>query len=141
MNRFSLARNLALGVLALVLGGCGQRTAQVSGVVKFNGKALTSGVVAFINEKTGRGTPPAYIHTDGTYSVPLAAVGPTLVLIQTPRPIRPEGMPNDSPEVRQYEIQAASYVDIPQRYVDMKDSGVTTDLHPGSNTFDIELHE
>jgi hypothetical protein len=50
-------------------------------------------------------------------------------------------MPKDSPEVKQYEIQAATYVAIPQRYIDMKESRVTIDLQPGPNTFDIDLKE
>jgi hypothetical protein len=127
--------------LILVLSGCGKPTAQVSGVVKFKGKALTSGVVVFLEPETGRGTPPAEIQTDGTYFIPVASVGTAMILIETPRPNRPEGLPKDSPEVRLYEIQAATYVAVPLRYTDFKNSGVTTELKSGPNTFDIELTE
>lgn len=149
MNRSARTRSAAVRLLlgavccALAVGGsgCAKPTARVSGTAKFRGKLLTSGVVVFVERETNRPTPPAYIRSDGTYVVPVAQVGPAVVLIQTPRPIRPEGLPRDSPEYKEYEIQSATYVEIPIRFVDLKAAVVATDLQSGDNVFDIDLSE
>lgn len=131
---------LFLAVLALSGSGCEKPTAQVSGVVKYKGKTLTSGTIVFLEKATNRVTPPVEIDIDGTYYIPVAPTGPATVLIETLPPVKPEGFSKDSPEMKKYEIRAATYIALPSPYMSLN-SSITCDLQAGPNTFDIDLKE
>ncbi len=142
MNRlFSSCNRLFLGVLlgllALGLGGCA-RTAKVSGTVKLQGKPVTSGTVIFVDQ-TNHATPPVYIQANGTYLAPTVPIGPVTILISNSPPRPPEAGDKDSPEYKQYEAKLAEHVPIPERYVDLKESGKTFEVKSGSNVCNIEL--
>jgi hypothetical protein len=126
-----------LGVLAMGVPGC-SRSAKVSGTVKYQGKLLTSGNVIFVDQDN-KATPPALIHPDGTYLAPSVPVGSMTILINAPPPDPPETDDEDSPEYKKYDAKMATYVPIPERYMDLKESGKTFGVKSGSNVCDIDL--
>jgi len=134
-------KRLSLGVffslLALGLSGCG-RTAQVSGTVKYQGNLLTSGRVIFVDPEN-RATPPASIRADGTYLAPIVPVGPVTILIGNSPPLPPESGDKESPEYKNYEAKLAAHLPLPERYMDLKESGKTFAVKSGSNVCNIEL--
>lgn len=134
-------RSLLFFALLIAASGCGQPTAQVSGGVAYKGKPLTSGVVVFVEQATNKATPPVYIQPDGSYFVPLAPIGPVIVLIETPTVPDPGDLPKDSAEYKEIQHLKTTFVRLPLRFASLKEPLITTDLQPGNNTFDIELKE
>ncbi len=132
-----LSLSIVLGLLALGLAGC-SRSAQVSGTVKYQGKLVTSGHVVFVDQEN-RGTPAAYIQPDGTYLLPSVPVGPARILIGSTPPPPPESGDQEGLEYQEYKARLASYVPIPQRYMDLNESGQTFEVKSGGNTCNIEL--
>jgi hypothetical protein len=121
-------------LITLGLFGCGSKPGSVSGKVTYQGKPLTSGLVIFI-DKDGRVSQPAGIEVDGSYVADNVPLGPVAVCVETHPLSGGDGGPNapqDQPRPR--------YVPLPAKYKDAKQSGLTLDVKPGPNVYDIELH-
>jgi hypothetical protein len=94
-----LARGLALGALAMSLGGCGgPRQLDVTGKVTYNGVPLAkpNGKIAFISPEGVQ--VGASINEDGTYTATKVTAGPNRVAVYYPNPAfhvasRPKGLP------------------------------------------------
>jgi hypothetical protein len=132
--------------LALVgLSGCagGDLPASVAGKVTYRGKPVTSGVVVLVGED-GKVSQPASVQPDATFTIPRAPAGKVKVSFDNPRPVIPYVPPGTrtasvDEETRETVAQARLYVPTPAKFKDPDQSGITLDLHRGSNTCDIAL--
>jgi hypothetical protein len=127
-----------------LVGGCGARTATVSGRVTYQGKSVTNGsVLVYCSDKQiVRGN----IDADGTYSIPNVPPGVSVVTVQShariPAGLRLHQDPPPSsggpipPAVEQADTQ---WVSIPQRYGFPEESGLRVVVEGGPVTFDIDL--
>jgi hypothetical protein len=128
-------------LLALVLAGCagGERTGTVEGKVTYEGKPIPKGAVKFsyavaggtkemANEKTG----PIM---DGKYKVEDVPAGPVTIMVMT----------TDLPDMwlkkdeRGNPIPSPDYMPIPGKYSFKEKSGLTYEVKPGPQTYDIDL--
>jgi hypothetical protein len=151
---------------ALLAPGCKSSStpARVSGTVKYNGKLVTGGTIAFHltgGEATG-GNYSCTIKGDGTYSGTDFPSGECIVTVETesinpnpkdrPKDIKMEGgggvfdpkeMLNKRRGMGGVPEDAGKttgeYVEIPKKYADPKSSTITKTLTRGSNKVDIDL--
>ena len=135
MKRSLFGARLAilLGLLGCVYwcAGCGSGaslTGSVFGKVTYNGQPLTTGVVTFVNEKTGSGASGG-LDSSGTYSIRLIRTGEYNVSIHM-RPPPPEAP---------VEVAGALRLNIPDKYQDARTSGLTATVKEGKNTADFCL--
>jgi hypothetical protein len=138
----SLGRLAALFVLAASVGvlGCGKKVGTVSGTVTYLNKPVTSGEVVFLSEDAKTGA-HAHVQPDGSYKATDVPIGTMKVGLVNP-PLRvPEHDPKvaDSPEIKEAVKRAALYVPTPPGYRDPNQSGLTTEVKPGDNTYNLEL--
>ena len=147
----------ALGCLHLLMYGCGgPGTADVTGTVKFDGKPLPAGMIAFTSED-GRGATSGI--ADGTYlatGVPTGAVKVTVTTPEAAKTPRPKGGAVDlskkfgppkgvelPPEAKGAKFnpygESENVVSIPKKYGDPAQSGLTLTVTSGKNTFDVDL--
>jgi hypothetical protein len=128
-------------VLALLAGGCGPRTgpAIVEGTVTLDGKPVANAFIVLV-ASDGRATLPALIHSDGSFRVERAPVGPVKVSIDgVPEAGLPLEMPssvaapNEDPELALIRRGLAAAARIPPRFKNPEQSGVFLDLEPGLN--------
>jgi hypothetical protein len=126
-------------VLALVAGsgGCGESVGSIKGRLTYKGKPVPFGVVTFTRDD---GRPSKVVQTDeqGHYVISRVPVGATNVTVASPPVILSEGRPDD-PEVVESVRRAKLRVAIPEKYKDLKQSGLSYTVAPGENTFDITL--
>ena len=107
--RLHTALGFAIGLVLLILTGCGKGRGNVHGKVYYKDKALSGGVVAFIADKKTVGT--SAIGEDGSYEIRNAAVGEVVITVtagmpsnpkaaKTPPPVLPKELsdPDKSPE-------------------------------------------
>jgi hypothetical protein len=144
---------LALGLL-VVAAGCGKDKkkappyAEVSGTVLFHGKPLPGGQVTFVNE--GGFTGSATIDENGKYklSAPTGTVKIAVdnAMLQTGGGGRGRGPgpPQNKPMLKRPGAEAPQkmpghYVQIPQKYYNPEDSGLTYTVTSGAQTHDITL--
>jgi hypothetical protein len=140
-----------LAVSAFAAGGCtsGEKTAVVSGTVKYKDKVVTGGMITFLSEdKTKQEI--AQIKADGTYnatSVPWGNVtvgvqpagksGAALITGSTKDTRKP---PKDSPLAADFDKKTdAQYVDIPEPLRSPATSGITLNVDASPKKFDISL--
>jgi hypothetical protein len=147
-------RSRYAGPLLLVLVGavvgCNQpHPADVSGIVRYQGKAVRSGSVIVFDPAGG--LHPGNINKDGSYTVRGVPSGPVQFAVQSPEPERPKPprkaprKPGDKKE-EPIDINLApeppsrgDWFALPARYSTPASSGLSTSLNPGANTFDIEM--
>jgi hypothetical protein len=127
---------LFLMVLAAI--GCGRGKGSVSGKVTYQGKPLTSGVVIFIDDK-GRPSSPATIGKDGNYLAPRVSTGAMKVAVDNPPPPSFPKDKADDPTTKEARARAENYIPIPKKYKEANKSGLSFDVKPGPNVFDITL--
>lgn len=155
LNRCYLAAAAALIGIGL-LPGCTATPGDVTGTVKYKGKPLASGSVVFVVE----GHPPvtAAIDEQGHYTAKGVPVGAASIAVSSPDPRiqaargggkgagemtaedlkeRQQKGPPDSQA--QPKIDPAKWFPIPDEVSDPRRSNLKFDIHPGANTFDIEL--
>jgi hypothetical protein len=136
---------LSASLLALVFlsPGCGPARGDVSGRVRLEGKAVTSGTVMLI----GRDGVPHYgeIAEDGNFAVTDVLAGPATATVSSPDPNhqatkgpRKKGA-NDKERSGPTEAQKRSWFALPARYADPQQSGIEINVAPGANHHDIEL--
>jgi len=134
---------LLLSVL-MVLAGCGEPTASVSGTVKFKDQPLPSGTVLF-HGPDGR-VEHAVIGEGGKYALANAPLGPVRIAVKS-HAAQPTGMPGAGkppPGAKDHapaqgEKRDGRYVPIPPRYADPETSGLSHTVRTGSQTHDIDL--
>jgi hypothetical protein len=152
-------------LLAAIALGCGkgspQAPAKVSGSIKYKNAPVTGGTITFY-AKAG-GVYNATISPEGTYTIGDLPVGDMEVSVETesinPKKKKPEytggtGGPKfgPRPSFKDKPAQASpapegitpvgsvgTYVRIPPKYADHKQSGLTATLSAGSNTKDFDL--
>jgi hypothetical protein len=124
-----------LAVAATVPGcGKGRALAPVSGKVTYQGKPLTLGCV-MLQPKSGQPS-TGDIQPDGTFQMVTrgegngAAVGKNMVLIVCRESPSPEARAKAA-AARQETVRGKSL--IPEKYSSYDTSGITVDVHPGTN--------
>jgi hypothetical protein len=132
-------RLLAVLALLLIVGGC-SGSGKVSGKVTYKGEALGSGVVTF---RTDKATATSPIDADGNYRILKAPPGKVQITVET---IAPAGGVSKDGKIQgsTFEVSGGSekpgkYVAIPPKYADPAQSGLTYEVTPGSQTYDIKL--
>ncbi|AMV18624.1 hypothetical protein VT03_12075 [Planctomyces sp. SH-PL14] len=147
--RYVILRRSCLFVLSLVafggLAGCGgnsnrPKTAEVKGVVTFEGKPLPSGSLLFV--PTGGGpSAQGNIRDDGSYELGTftdddgAVLGSFKVMITAySQPTGGVGLPEDAANGN-----AASIALIPEIYGDLENSGLTATVTESPNTINFDL--
>jgi hypothetical protein len=141
-----LARLTALLLLASSAGalGCGRKAGTVSGKVIYQNESVTSGEVVFLSQD-GKAGARAPVQPDGSYKATNVPVGTVKVGLHNPVPMYyqqvqnwPKGVP-ESAEMQEAAKRAARYKPTPPKYQDLNQSGLTTEVKPGENTYDLEL--
>ena len=128
------AAGAGLLLLVMLVAGCKPRVGNVSGIVKFDGKPLTTGTVTFFDEKNGAFSSP--INPDGTYSVSGVRTGRAKIAVAVPLQFSFEssfvpGFKMTPPKV--------DVPPVPEKYLSADTSGLTFDVHSGDQMYDIEL--
>jgi hypothetical protein len=128
--------------VALAVGpaGCGGGTADVSGKVTYKGKPVTSGSVVFVGADGV--AVAADIKPDGTYAATGVATGAVKVAVSSPNPAAAAAEPGGrgrGPAPAKPASPPAGWVALPAKYGSPDSSGLSTDLTPGPNTYDIPL--
>ena len=130
-----------LFVVVSMAAGCGTPRGEVSGVVKYKGKPLSAGTVAFFDKDNRPVT--SQITAEGIYHMYKVPVGLARITVSTPAAVDnsrsqmpkgmkvPEGMPGIPPQFQG--------VAIPDRYNDAEKSGLTLEVQKGGQTYDINL--
>jgi hypothetical protein len=135
-------------VLIVILSGCSDGTATVSGMVTYQGRPVTSGSVIVVNED---GTAESgVIQPDSSYSVERVKRGHVRLGVFSPDPaharsiLRPED--NRSKAIRKTaktaragEKAASGWFPIPHHLGDPTKSGLTCDVDSSSVHYDIEM--
>jgi hypothetical protein len=123
--------------MSVGLSGCGSKRASVSGKVTYQGEALSSGLVVFV-DRDGKVSQPAGIEVDGAYAADNVPLGHVTVCVE----VFPLSGGDGSPEAakdRSKDQARPRYVPIPPKYRDAKQSDLTLDVKPGTNVYNIEL--
>ena len=125
--------------LLLLAVGCGggAKTANVSGKVSYNGKAIASGQVTFEGEGGRTGTGPI---ADGKYTIPDAPVGPVRIGVVSikrgPKAVNPMEAGSGTPAPP---APPAKPVPVPERFGTPAKSGLSYTVATGSQTHDIDI--
>ena len=126
--------------LLACLAGCGSdsKLGSVDGVVRLDGKPLTTGTVRFV--PAGGRAASGEIQSDGTFTLGTygesdgALIGKhqvVIIAVQTDPDAPKEGrMMKANPKVKPL---------VPNRYMAPGTSGLTADVKPGHNKFDFDL--
>jgi hypothetical protein len=127
-------------LLPLLAAGCGPAVGEVSGTVTYQGQPLGSGQIMFLGDK---GTAPASIAADGTYTAHKVPVGTVQITVETIPPVsggqggnvagmglNTEGATTAAP---------GKYVKIPDKYKNARTSNLTYEVKSGKQQHDIVL--
>ena len=138
MRQRSVYARLAVFLGFLVCGfwpiGCGSSgppTGSLSGRVTYNGQPLTTGVITFVNEKTGIGD-GCDLDSSGSYRISSIQVGEYRVALQghPPPPEPPQSLKQG---------QKSWKLNIPAEYQAPQTSGLTATVKKGKNVVDFAL--
>jgi hypothetical protein len=123
--------------LALLLAGCNRKpTGDISGMVKYQGKSLPLGMIAFLGQDghVTRGN-----IEDGVYHAVKVPLGPVKVTVfANASPVPPHMVDQFQSLPPAYR---RPYVPIPERYQDPDTSGLSYTVVRGPQTYDVELKE
>ena len=132
-THFGGLRLLPLGLVVVMLIGCGGKPATVSGVVTLDGKPLQRGTVGFTPVASGMRA-AGVIDSEGKYSLSTnrdagLEIGEYAVTVvsREPGPENAQGPPMPGPYIT------------PQHYAVESTSGLKFKVDGGSNTIDIAL--
>ena len=118
-------------LLLALLAGCDRGWGEVSGTVRYKGKPLPMGAIAFLDETNG--VQSSLIDSDGKYAVSKVAAGKAKITVTAPMPIFMKG---DKAGPKRL---AKMPKDFPARYADAEKSGLEREVKTGSQTIDFDL--
>jgi hypothetical protein len=133
--------------LVLLTAGCGSR-GTVSGTVTYKGAPIPSGNVTFVPEKGGAVTA---VIEDGKYTAENVPAGPATIAVtsvagnarsafMSKRMTPPKDAPIPPEARKAFEGgQGKKGIEIPERYNDPNQSGLTCTVRGGPQTHDIDL--
>jgi hypothetical protein len=128
-GRSSVSRLLLALAAGLLVSGAGcARFGAVSGKVYYQGKPLKGGMVHFYGPRGSVET--SRIEPDGGYTLSRVPVGPAKVAVSTPVAGRISITIGSPPP---------AFRVVPARYGDPQQSGLTLEVHGGSQEHDIRL--
>ena len=119
-------------MLALALSGCGGRTGEISGTIRFDGRPLSTGYVEFASQTKPGVVVSSLIREDGGYEIADCPLGPVKIAVKTTAPHgghKPAGAKQGPGGVP----------DIPARYASAEKSGLDYIVRPGRQRYDIGL--
>jgi hypothetical protein len=123
-----------IGLFLILLSGCAEPTADVSGSVSYKGNPVTSGSISFIMRGKGIGQ-DAPISSTGSYKMPAAMpVGNYLVCYVPPSP-----EPQDPAKVKGPPPAVKS--DVPTKFQDVQTSKLSFEVRSGNNEIPIDLKD
>jgi hypothetical protein len=139
-------RCLVLGMLVLLAAGCSGGTGTVTGQVTFNGQPLPLGTITFHAEQGDHEVSNALIR-DGSYSVDGVRAGPTKVTVVTVDTAQVGAPPTEAGGARDKgdglkpapKKPSSNFVALPKHYGDPNNSGLSLEVHQGTQTFNVEL--
>jgi len=137
VNQHRLRGTFAAFVFLTLLSGCGENElATVSGKVAFQEEPISVGTITFVcqNGKVVSGN-----IEDGKYTVGGLEVGSNANIAITTHEPSPMMRPPTGPEEGVPELPPLKYVEIPERYGDPKQSGLTYQIAEGTQTHDLVL--
>ena len=134
--RYAAHALAALGLIAAA--GCGSdrvKTAPVRGVVKFNGRPVTTGTVTFVPTAPGPSA-TGDIQPDGTYRLTTFSAGDGAVLgAHKVVVVAMEDMKDRLPEQRSPLPPPV----VPNKYTSLATTDLTAEVKDGDNTVPLEL--
>jgi hypothetical protein len=152
--RKTASLGICLALLVLVAAGCSQSSGKMSGTVTYKNQPLTTGVVTFITE-TGAAT--ASIDSNGTYTAEEVPPGTAKVSVFVSggapkmkggvggvkdRMTIPKDLPPEAQKAFENSKKGGSGVNIPAKYLDPEQSGLTVTVKSGQNPpYNIELKD
>ena len=142
-----LARLFSVGVVVSLFAasGCGGGTGDVTGSVKYKGKALDGGQIQF-KGSNGK-TASADINPDGTYTVTGVPTGTVKVAVSYVDPKVVEHFKALSAGGRGESKtpppkgEPSQFDKVPQKYGDFDGSGLTVEVKTGPNKHDVDLKD
>lgn len=135
-----------MGLVLICFAGCGAKTGDVSGTVRFEGKSLPQGRITFYCEGGDKPVLTSPI-ADGRYSIQQAPLGNSKITVETfqIRTTRVPGQINspvpDDVDSGFEETVSGEFVRIPERYRSLSESNLTCQIDAGSNPHDIDLEK
>ena len=142
----------SLVLVLFILVGCGSGTGAVKGRVTFRGKPVVSGSVVLMG--AGNKLVSSPLNAEGRYAMNGVPLGTVQVAIVSPNP-DPPPLPDSliQLEIKRLEkmnvkapptsaapkTNCGKWFPLPKQYALADTSGITTTIHTGDNTFDIEL--
>jgi hypothetical protein len=151
-----LRTRCSLVFMLLALTGCGSGTGAVTGRVTFRGKPVVSGSVVIVGADNKLVSCP--LDAEGRYAVDGVPLGTVQVAVVSPNPnprprlppaflihrekernLPENGNVKDSPAPVVPKVDSSKWFPLPKPYELADTSGITTTIHEGDNTFDIEL--
>ena len=133
--RNPFATTLAIVLVAFATLGCGSDTGTITGKVTFQEEPITIGTIAFIGPS---GTVASANIQDGDYTVADVERGAATVTVTSHEP-SPMMHPPTGPDPNAPPPPPLKYIPIPERYSNLKRSGVSYTVGPGKQTYDIVL--
>jgi hypothetical protein len=146
----SASRPLSVGCLVLLIlgaSGCGGAKGDLSGSVSYKGKPLAVGSVLLIGADTKPRT--AWIEADGSYHFADVPVGEVKLAVYSPDPAkkdkrrksdRKKPVPKDEPIAQEWPVgDRTKWFAIPAEYGDVDHSGLRVTIHPGPNTYPLDM--
>ncbi len=131
---------LAVVLFLLSASGCGARTGTVAGKVLLDGKPVPGGYVNFFPQGENTTAKSSPIDKDGNYTVIGVPTGSVKISVQgifgseqLPNMKGPNGM--DMPRSDRKTVY------VPTKYSTVEESGLSYDVKPGSQDFNIELKD
>jgi hypothetical protein len=128
-------RLVALLGITLLTAGCMPGKGSLSGVVKYKGEPVVSGIVTAVGSD---GAPrSARIQPDGRYEIPGLPTGKIRIAVESPDPREAEGSEGGEGAKKPKVIKG--WRKLPDKYTKVDSSGLDFDLRSGSNSHDITL--
>ena len=124
------------GAVCLALAGCGAGTGELTGKVTYNDKTVCSGTVIIAAADGTSQTGP--IQDDGTYTVTGIPAGTVKIGVNSPDP-RSVKVAQRKKDEKPPPADGSGWLQLPPKYADPKDSGLTATVKSGKNDFSIEL--
>jgi hypothetical protein len=137
-------------IAACLLSGCGKKFGSVSGSVKYKGKALTGGQVAFIPAAPGGETATGLIDSSGSYTIEKVVAGPCKITVFTSAAGsggKAAGKMMDAGKMGKADGGKSKVgvagdvpsVQVPSKFAEPDTSGLSFEVKQGTNSHDINI--